>query len=94
MQDNLSKNVVFNMDDLHHQAGIMLVRCTQLFLCATSNHEILTPSIHVGSRRSVGIFIWTTNSEMDNRISGGPWVNDNNNASFGLLNTSGLIEYD
>ncbi|KAL6715402.1 hypothetical protein ACLMJK_006363 [Lecanora helva] len=28
---------------------------------------------NAGTRHSVGIFFWTTNSEMDNRISGGPW---------------------
>ena len=48
----------------------------------------------LGSRRSIGIFIWTTNSEMDNRISGGPWLDHNNNTTFDGFNMTGLVDFD
>ncbi len=41
----------------------------------------------VGTRHSVGIFFWTTNSEMDIRISNGPWFD----ATLEKWNTTGLL---
>ena len=47
-------------------------------------------TISVGSRHSVGVFIWTTNSEMDIRISNGPWYNANN--TLATVNSTGTVE--
>ena len=47
-------------------------------------------TISVGSRHSVGLFIWTTNSEMDIRISNGPWYNANN--TLESVNSTGTVD--
>lgn len=45
-----------------------------------------------GSRHSVGIFFWATNSEMDIRISHGPWRGPQFNASLEIWNTTSTVD--
>ncbi len=45
-----------------------------------------------GRRQSVGIFFWATNSEMDIRISNGPWRGLQFNGSLETWNTSSILD--
>lgn len=43
-------------------------------------------------RKSVGIFFWSTNSDMDNRISGGPWFNGDADGGVEGRNGTGGVD--
>ena len=81
------------MADHNHQAGIMRVSFCSQHVQLYYDHRpyfwhLLT---FVGSRHSVGIFFWTTNSEMDNRISGGPWLSNATRPTFEAWNSTALV---